>query len=108
MIFIVVKFKVHEQHIHNWLDVTKKFTESTRREPGNLWFDWSINTENPDEFILIEAFTDRQAGSNHVNSEHFREGLDSMRPLLSETPKIMHSEIDQRGWSDMGELQVQD
>ena len=107
MIFIVVKFKVHEQHIHNWLDVTKKFTESTRREPGNLWFDWSINTENPDEFILIEAFTDRQAGSDHVTSEHFREGLDSMRPLLSETPKIMHCEIDQGGWSDMGELQVQ-
>jgi hypothetical protein len=29
-----------------------------------------------------------------------------MRPALSRTPQIIHTEIDAHGWSAMGELQI--
>lgn len=106
MLFIVVKFQVAPGHRDDWLSITDEFTAATRAEPGNLWFEWSRSTENPGEFILVEAFRDHRAGAAHVNSEHFRAGLAAMRPALTCTPQIIHTEIDAEGWSAMGELQI--
>lgn len=91
MIFIVVKFDVARRFREKWIAITKEFTKATWAEPGNLWFEWSRDVENPSEYVLVEAFRDQQAGIEHVNSEHFRAGLDAMRPALSRTPRIIQS-----------------
>lgn len=106
MIFIVVKFKVKPDWSDRWLDLTRDFTEATRREPGNLWFDWSRSVEDPDEFVLVEAFEDDAAGP-HVNSEHFRQAMKDMPQALVETPHIISEKIDAQGWNRMGELSVE-
>ncbi len=106
MILIVVKFDVLADHQEDWPSITAEFTAATRAEPGNLWFDWSRSTDTPSEYVLVEAFRDQDAGAAHVNSQHFRDGLAAMRPALSRTPRIIHTEIDADGWSEMGELQI--
>lgn len=106
MIFIVVKFDVLEEHRDTWLERTKEFTDATRAEPGNLWFDWFRSAEKPGEYLLVEAFRDPEAGSQHVNGDHFRRGLESMRPALSETPRIINADIPGVDWSRMGELEI--
>lgn len=105
MIFIVVKYQVKPSETENFLDATRAFTEATRAEPGNKWFEWSRSVENPNEFVLVEAFAD-DAGEAHVNSEHFAKGLEAMRPLLAETPKIISRQIDGDDWDEMGELKI--
>ncbi len=47
MIFITVKWPVKPEHADQWLDLVKDFTEATRAEPGNLWFDWSRSVDDP-------------------------------------------------------------
>lgn len=106
MIFIVVKFQVEESHREQWPSLTKPFTDATRAEPGNLWFDWSRSLDDPNEYVLVEAFRDAEAGAAHVNSDHFRAGLAAMRPALTETPRILHTEIEGEGWLAMGELEI--
>ncbi|MCF8606809.1 antibiotic biosynthesis monooxygenase [Gordonia sp. HY442] len=106
MIFIVVRFKVADEHVDGWLDRTREFTQATRNEPGNLWFDWFRSADDPSEFALIEAFADGDAGGAHVNSQHFKDGLDAMRPALKETPRIISREVDGSDWSEMGELKI--
>ncbi|MFC9769046.1 putative quinol monooxygenase [Rhodococcus jostii] len=106
MIFIVVKFNVLDKYRNDWLLVTKEFTDATRSEPGNLWFEWHRSADDPAEFVLIEAFRDGQAGSDHVAGDHFRKGLDAMRPALSETPRILHTDLPGTDWSRMGELEI--
>jgi quinol monooxygenase YgiN len=106
MIFIVVKFEVAKQYREEWLSITKEFTADTRAEPGNLWFEWSRSVDRPSEYVLVEAFRDQDAGASHVGSAHFRDGLAAMRPALTRTPEIVHTEIDAEGWSAMGELQI--
>jgi quinol monooxygenase YgiN len=105
MIFIVVKFPVRPEHVDGFMDRVRDYTQSTRAEEGNLWFEWSRSVEDPNEFVLVEAFKDG-AGEAHVNSEHFTAGLEAMRPVLAATPKIVSRQVDGEGWDRMGELQV--
>ena len=58
MIFIVVKFQVKPEWADRWVELVTPFTEATRAEPGNLWFEWSRSVDNPAEFVLVEAFRD--------------------------------------------------
>ncbi|KIF74170.1 antibiotic biosynthesis monooxygenase [Streptomyces sp. 150FB] len=106
MIFIVVKFQVKPGHAEEWPARVAAFTSGTRSEPGNLWFEWSRGLEDPNTYVLVEAFEDGAAAA-HVNSDHFRAGLDAMRPLLVHTPEIVSTTIEgANGWSEMGELKI--
>jgi len=105
MIFIAVKFKVRPEFVDGWLDRVEEFTQATRREPGNLWFEWSRSVDDPNEFVLVEAFKD-DAAQAHVSSEHFAKGLQTMRPAIAETPRIINFTTPGDDWSRMGELEI--
>lgn len=106
MIFIVVKFQVKPEYADQWLQRVDAFTQATRNEPGNLWFEWSRSVEEENTFVLVEAFAD-DAAEAHVNSDHFKAGLETMRPMLAKTPDIINTQIEgATGWNKMGELQV--
>ena len=84
MIFIAVKFPVKPEYADQWIEKT---------------------VEDPNEFVLLEAFNDDAAGP-HVNSDHFQQAMKDMRPLLTATPKIISRLIDGDDWEAMGELQI--
>jgi quinol monooxygenase YgiN len=105
MIFITVKFTVRPEFTDGWLDRVDEFTRATRAEPGNLWFEWSRSVENPDEFVLVEAFKD-DAAEAHVKSDHFAKAMLTMRPALVQTPRIVNFVVPGEEWSRMGELEI--
>jgi quinol monooxygenase YgiN len=105
VIFIVVKFRTKPDWTDRWLELVRPFTEATRAEPGNQWFEWSRSVDDPHEFVLVEAFGDDAAGA-HVQSDHFAAGLEAMRPALVETPRIVSQQVDQDDWNPMGELHI--
>ena len=106
MIFIVVKFRVKPEWVDRWVELVTPFTKATRAEPGNLWFDWSRSLEVPNEFMVVEAFRDGDAGRVHVESEHFAAALAAMPQALLETPRIVSQVVDQDGWNEMGEMTI--
>ncbi|WP_237233039.1 putative quinol monooxygenase [Rothia nasisuis] len=105
MIFIVVKYRVRGGDREGFLTAAREFTEATRAEPGNKWFEWSLSVEDPHEVVLVEAFED-DAAAAHVESDHFAKGLETMKPWLTETPKIISRTIDGNDWDEMGELKI--
>jgi quinol monooxygenase YgiN len=105
MIFIVVKFPVRPEKADSWMALVEDFTNATRAEPGNLFFDWSRSVDDPNEFVLLEAFRDAAAGEAHVQSEHFKAAMESMPDAIADTPKIVNVTLEQDGWSRMAELQ---
>ncbi|QUH04139.1 antibiotic biosynthesis monooxygenase [Saccharopolyspora erythraea] len=107
MIFIVAKFQVKSEHADQWPGIAAAFTEATRSEPGCLWFDWSRSVENPNEYVVVEAFRDGEAGSAHVHSEHFRTAQRSWPHYLAETPQVINTTLPQDDWSSLGEMAVQ-
>ncbi len=104
MIFIVVKFSIRPDRSEDWLSLVENFTTATRKEEGNLFFEWSRSVDNPDQFVLVEAFESAQAGAVHVSSEHFRDAMTQMPPALAATPEIINMEVPGQGWSTMSEL----
>src|SRR3954449_13248026 len=101
MYFIVVKFQTRPEWSDRWMDLVADFTAATRAEPGNLWFDWSRSVEDPNEFVLVEAFQDDAAGA-HVSSDHFKRAVQELPQALAETPQIINTTIEgSTGWSRM-------
>jgi quinol monooxygenase YgiN len=106
MIFIVVKFTVRPEFAEAWLPAVEPFTTATRQEPGNLWFDWSHSVDDPNQFVLLEAFEEGSAGSDHVHSEHFQAAMQLMPTMLAKTPEIVNVRVPGDEWAEMGELTV--
>jgi quinol monooxygenase YgiN len=106
VIFIAAKFQVLPEHADRWPEIAGDFTAATRGEPGCLWFDWSRSLEDPNEYVLVEAFRDDAAGAAHVQSDHFRKAQQTLPPHLAATPKIVNFTIPQEDWSALGELAV--
>ena len=105
MIFIVVKLPVRPDRADRWLETVADFTAATRAEPGNLFFEWSRSVEDPNEFVLVEAFRDGEAGAAHVASDHFSAGVEAMSGEVAAVPQIVNIEVPQDGWGPMGEIQ---
>ena len=108
MIFITAKFRVKPEDAERWPDITHDFTSATRAEAGCLWFDWSRSLDNPNEYVLVEAFRNDEAGAAHVQSQHFKTAQELLPQHLAETPRIVNFKIEQDGWSELGELAVKD
>ena len=106
MIFIVVKFQVKAEWVDRWVEFVTPFTEATRAEPGNLWFEWSRSLDDPSQFVLVEAFRDGEAGGAHVTSPHFATAMGTLPQALVATPKIISQTIPQTGWDELGEMEV--
>lgn len=106
MIFITAKFRVQAEHADDWAEITADFTKATRAEDGCLWFDWSRSIEDPTVYVLVEAFTDDEAGAVHVRSEHFAQARQTLPAYLVETPRIVNTVVPGTAWSELGELAV--
>ena len=105
MIFICAKWQVKPENADQWLDLTKDFTEATRAEPGNLFFDWSRSVDDTNEFVLIEAFLD-DAAEAHVTAPHFKQAQADLPQYLQATPKIVNFVVPGTEWSELGEMEV--
>jgi quinol monooxygenase YgiN len=105
MIFIVVKFPVRPEKVEEWPSIVADFTASTRAEPGNICFEWSKSLDDPNLYVLVEAFRDQAAGEAHVTSEHFKNAMATLPDAISGTPDIINVQAPGEGWSKMAELQ---
>jgi quinol monooxygenase YgiN len=104
MIFITAKFRILPEDADRWPEIVGDFTRACRAEPGCMWFDWSRSLDDPNEYVLVEAFRDADAGAAHVQSEHFKTAQRTLPPHLAETPRIVNATIPQDDWSELGEM----
>jgi len=106
MIVITAKFQVRPEHADEWPRITADFTRACNAEDGCLWFEWSRSVETPDQYVLIEAFRDEQAGAAHVGSPHFKAAQQELPRYLASTPHVINTTVEGEGWSELGEMTV--
>jgi len=71
-----------------------------------MWFEWARNTRNPNEYFVVEAFRDQDAGVAHVQSDHFKKATEDLPAYLAETPGVINTTLNQNEWSVLGEMAV--
>lgn len=103
MIFIVVKQPVRSKYADDWPALVEEYTTSTRAEPGNISFDWYRSAEDPNLWVLIEAYRDAEAGKAHVESAHFKAAMAQMPHLLATAPEIINVEVPGDSWARVSE-----
>lgn len=104
MIFITAKFPVKPEHADDWPQLSKEFTDACNAEEGCLFFQWARSVADPNEYVLLEAFKDDDAGGAHVQSDHFNKATAELPQYLQRTPDIINVKVD--GWSELGEMAV--
>jgi quinol monooxygenase YgiN len=102
MIVVIVKQPVRAKYADEWPSLVEEFTTATRAEPGNISFDWYRSAEDPNLWILIEIFRDRESGDAHVESAHFKAASEMMPRHLAAAPEIINVEVPGESWSAMG------
>jgi quinol monooxygenase YgiN len=107
MIFIVVKHPMRPEFADDWLALVQDFTVATRAEPGNISFDWYRSADDPNLWLLVEAFLNQEAGKAHVESAHFQAAISKLPKWLTDVPEIVHVEVLGDGWSRMSEVQIE-
>ena len=92
MIYITVKKKLKPGTADAYLAASQTYTDATRAEPGNKFYEHYRSVDDPDTILTIEAFDDAAAGEAHVNSEHFQQGVGgSANQYVTERPDILYS-----------------
>jgi quinol monooxygenase YgiN len=104
LIFIVVKFTIRPDKADEWPSLIDEFTQATRGEEGNLFFEWSRSVDTPNQYVLLEAFADATAGKAHVNSDHFKKAMGWIPAVIVKKPEIINVEVPGDGWEQMAEL----
>jgi quinol monooxygenase YgiN len=104
VILVVAKNPIRPKYADEFPKLIEEFTTATRAEPGNISFDWYRSVDDPNVYVLVEAFADREAGDAHVNSEHFKKATQILPTLFAGVPEIVNVEIPE-GWSRMSEVQ---
>ena len=107
MIFIAVKHPVRPEYADDWPSLVEEFTTATRAEAGTLWFDWYRSVDDPNTYLLVEAFRDAAAGAAHVNTDHFKAAMTRIPALLAANPEIVNVEVPGDGWFQMAEMHVE-
>jgi quinol monooxygenase YgiN len=104
MIFIAVKWTVKPEYVDRWPELTKEFTDATRSEAGNIFFEWNKSLEEENTFTLVEAFQDGSAEA-HVTSDHFTKFVAEAPDYVDTTPRIISvQDVPGDGWGEMGEV----
>ncbi len=106
MILINARHTVKPEYVDSFMEKVAEFTEATRAEEGNLFFVWHQSVEQPNVFMLVEAFKD-DAAEAHVNSEHFKKMQEEMPQYLVETPDVINTLIEGKTeWDKLNEFAV--
>ena len=106
MIYITVKFTVHADRADQFMSAAADYTAATRAEAGNIFFEWSRSLDEPNTFVLLEAFQDSAAGSAHVAGQHVKDFFAWAPDWVSARPQIIYvDQPDLTGWGPMGEIE---
>lgn len=105
MFAIIVKFEVKPEHAEAWPDLTREFTEACRAEPGCLWFDWSRSVDDPNEYVLLEAYRDMQAVQEH-DAPHVDKAMDELGQYLTRRPRFVRFASDTNEWNPLAAMRM--
>lgn len=67
----IVHVWVKPENIGDFIDATKSNHQASIQEPGNLRFDVLQSPDDPQKFVLYEAYIDKDSAAAHKSTQHY-------------------------------------
>lgn len=84
MYVTLVHVRVKPQFIEPFIQVCKVNHEGSVQEPGNRRFDVLQSRDEPNRFILYEAYASPEAAAAHKNTPHYARWRDTVAKWMAE------------------------
>lgn len=83
MIATTVTIFVNPGFEEKFIRETIKNYNNTRKEPGNIRFDFLRSKKDPSRFLLYEVFVDEVAVLAHKETLHYRKWKETVEPWMA-------------------------
>ncbi len=87
MVVTTVLVTVKPEHVSGFIRATIRNHEHSIKEPGNRRFDVLQSKDNPNEFLLYEAYENDDAAAEHKKTAHYLEWRDTVAPWMAKPRK---------------------
>ena len=84
MIVVCVQVRVKPEHRDAFVAASVENGKQTIREPGNLRFDVLRSRDDPDRFVLYEAWRDEAGMLAHKETAHYRRWRETVAEWMAE------------------------
>jgi autoinducer 2-degrading protein len=84
MYVVCVHVHVKPANREDFIRATLENARNTVQEPGNLRFDVLQQTDDPNRFVLYEAYRDEAGSAAHKETAHYARWRDAVAPWMAE------------------------
>jgi len=84
MIVTCIYVHVNPDAIQSFIKATIENHLESVKEPGNLRFDFIQHTDDPNRFMLYEAYESEEAAAAHKNTPHYIKWRDAVKDYMAE------------------------
>jgi len=86
---VVARLTIKKEAVENFIQFAQKIVEETRKEDGCICYSLYKNSfGQEDEFIFYESYKNQDALDFHNKSEHLKQFLTDITPLLAGKPIV--------------------
>jgi len=94
MLVVCVHVHVKAENRDDFIQATLENARATIQEPGNLRFDVLQQADDPDRFILYEAWRDAAGAAAHKETPHYATWREAVAPWMAEPRKgVKHNAL---------------
>ena len=102
MFVVCVHVQIKLEHVEEFIAASKENASKTILEPGNLRFDVLQQADDPQQFILYEAYRDEEGAKAHKQTAHYARWRDAVETWLAQPRKGVqfksHFPVQERQW----------
>jgi len=83
MFVTIVHIEVLPAHIEDFIQASQDNHLESVKEPGNLRFDLLRNEDNPNRFVLYEAYVNESTATAHKDTAHYLKWRETVAPMMA-------------------------
>lgn len=94
MFVVCVHVHVKPENVEEFARATLENASSTVEEPGALRFDVLQQLDDPQRFVLYEAYVDEDGAKAHKQTAHYAKWRETVEPWMAEPRRgVQHSSL---------------
>jgi autoinducer 2-degrading protein len=83
MFVTLVHIEVIPAHVEEFIQASTENHLESVKEPGNLRFDLLRNADNPNRFVLYEAYVNESSAAAHKDTAHYLKWRETVAPWMA-------------------------